>query len=223
MTADVTALQVPRMEDEGEHAELGHGQGGTNTALLGMLLFIGSELMFFAGLFAAYFNARAQAQPNWPPEGLEHVINPFPTHPIPFLPVIATTILVLSSGTMQWALWRIRRGDRTGMNRALALTLIMGIIFLAAQAFDYLTLLSEDGFGINSTVYGTLFYTMTGFHGAHVFGGVVGIAIILLRGVAGQFSARHHIAVEAVSAYWHFVDVVWIFLFPLLYLIGLHG
>jgi cytochrome c oxidase subunit 3 len=217
VTADATALQVARPEDEGEHGELGHGQGGTNTAFLGMLLFIGSELMFFAGLFGAYFNARAQAQPNWPPEGLEHVINPFPTEPIPFLPVIATTILILSSGTMQWALWRIRKGDRRGMNRALLITLIMGAIFLSAQAFEYLVLLDQDGFGINSGIYGTLFYTMTGFHGAHVFGGLVGIFIVLLRGAAGQFSARHHIAVEAVSAYWHFVDIVWIFLFFTLY------
>jgi cytochrome c oxidase subunit III len=217
MTADTTALETPHFEDEGEHGELGHGRGGINTALLGMLLFIGSEVMFFAGLFGAYFNARAQAQPNWPPEGLEHVINPFPTEPIPFLPFIATVILLLSSGTMQWGVWRIRKGDRRGMNRALLVTLIMGGLFLSAQAFEYLVLLDQDGFGINSGIYGTLFYTMTGFHGAHVFGGLVGIFIVLVRGVAGQFSARHHIAVEAVSAYWHFVDIVWIFLFFTLY------
>ena len=214
MTADTTVMQVPHAEHEG--AGPGHAEGGINTAFLGMLLFIGSEVMFFAGLFAAYFNARAAAQPNWPPDGLEHIIDPFPAGPIPWLPVIATIVLVLSSVTMQIALWRIRKGDRTGMNRALALTLIMGIAFLGAQAFDYVTLLDE-GFGINSGVYGTLFYTMTGFHGAHVFGGVIGIAVVLLRGVAGQFSAKHHIAVEAVSAYWHFVDVVWIVLFLTLY------
>ncbi len=213
MTADARALQVPHTEQD----EAGHGDGGINTAFLGMLLFIGSEVMFFAGLFAAYFNARAEAQPNWPPEGLERVIDPFPSTPIPFLPLIATVVLVLSSGTMQYALWRIRKGDRTGMNRALAITLIMGIAFLGAQAFDYITLLDHEGFGINSGIYGTLFYTMTGFHGAHVFGGVIGIAVVLLRGVAGQFSARHHVAVEAVSAYWHFVDVVWIALFLTLY------
>ncbi|MEX2546569.1 MAG: cytochrome c oxidase subunit 3 [Chloroflexota bacterium] len=213
MTADTTVMQVPHTEHEGP----GHAEGGINTALLGMLLFIGSEVMFFAGLFAAYFNARAAAQPNWPPDGLEHVVDPFPTGPIPFLPVIATTVLVLSSFTMQYALSRIQKGDRTGMNRALAITLIMGIFFLGAQAFDYIALLDHEGFGINSGIYGTLFYTMTGFHGAHVFGGILGIAIILLRGVSGQFSARHHIAVEAVSAYWHFVDVVWIVLFLTLY------
>src|SRR3954467_9635131 len=103
-------------EEEDPHGGLGPIQGGINTALLGMLLFIGSELMFFAGLFGAYFNTRATAlglnQP-WPPSGLEDVINPFPTAPIPYLPVIATVVLVLSSGTMQWAVWRIRKGDRT--------------------------------------------------------------------------------------------------------------
>ena len=113
--------------------------------------------------------------------------------------------------------WRIRRGDRTGMNRALMLTLFLGIVFLALQVYDYFELVTHEGFGINSGIYGSLFYTMTGFHGAHVFGGVVGIFVILLRGLAGQFSAKHHIAVEAVSAYWHFVDIVWIGLFFVLY------
>jgi len=211
MTADSQALLVPHTEDD---AHAGHPAQGVNTALLGMLLFIGSELMFFAGLFGAYFNTRATAlglgQP-WPPSGLEDVIEPG------WVPITATIILILSSGTMQYAVRRIRKGDRTGMNRALALTLVMGLIFLGMQAFDYLTLVSEHGFGINSGIYGSLFFTMTGFHGAHVFGGVVGISVILLRGGAGQFSAKHHVAVEAVSAYWHFVDVVWIALFATLY------
>jgi cytochrome c oxidase subunit 3 len=211
VTADSHAIALPHTEED-THA--GHPSQGVNTALLGMLLFIGSELMFFAGLFGAYFNTRAGAlglgQP-WPPSGLENVIEPG------IVPIVATLILVASSGTMQWAVWRIRQGDRTGMNRALGLTLVMGLIFLGMQAFDYLTLVSEHGFGINSGVYGSLFFTMTGFHGAHVFGGVVGIGVILLRGAAGQFSAKHHVAVEAVSAYWHFVDVVWIALFATLY------
>jgi len=210
VTADSQALLVPHTEEDAG----GHMSQGVNTALLGMLLFIGSELMFFAGLFGAYFNTRATAlglgQP-WPPSGLEDVIEPG------IVPVAATIILVLSSFTMQWGVSRIRKGDRTGMNRALALTLVMGLIFLGMQAYDYLTLVSEHGFGINSGIYGSLFFTMTGFHGAHVFGGVVGISVILLRGVAGQFSAKHHIAVEAVSAYWHFVDIVWIALFATLY------
>jgi cytochrome c oxidase subunit III len=210
MTADSQVLAMPHAEQD---STAGHEEQGVNTALLGMLLFIGSEVMFFAGLFAAYFNARAAAQPAWPPPGLENVIEPN------IVVIVATAILLLSSGTMQYALGRIKAGDRTGMNRALAVTLLMGATFLALQAYDYNDLLSTHGFGINSGVYGTLFYTMTGFHGAHVFGGVVGIGIVLLRGTAGQFSAKHHIAVEAVSAYWHFVDIVWIGLFSTLYLL----
>jgi cytochrome c oxidase subunit III len=209
MTAGAELVRAPQVQED-PHAGMGHGDTGINTALLGMLLFIGSEVMFFAGLFAAYFNARAQA-PLWPPEGFEHVIEPN------LLVVTATTILVISSFTMQWAIWRIRKGDRTGMNRALIVTLVLGVLFLGMQAYDYYELLTHHQFGINTGVYGTLFYTLTGFHGAHVFGGVVGISIVLLRGLAGQFSARHHVAVEAVSAYWHFVDVVWIALFFTLY------
>ncbi len=183
-----------------------HEERGVNTALLGMLLFIASEVMFFGGLFAVYFNVRA-ANRVWPPEG-------FHVEALP-IPAIATIILVISSFTMQWAIWRIRVNDRTGMNRALAVTLLLGIVFLAIQLYDYTTL----GFGLSSGVYGSLFYTMTGFHGAHVFGGVVGILVVMLRGMAGQFSAGHHVAVEAVSIYWHFVDVVWIALFTTLYLL----
>jgi cytochrome c oxidase subunit 3 len=211
VTADTRAVALPHVEED---AHGGHPTPGVNTALLGMLLFIGSEIMFFAGLFGAYFNTRATALAlgqAWPPEGLEHVIEPGA------IPIVATSLLVLSSFTMQWGVWRIRRGDRRGMNRAIGLTLLLGIVFLGLQVYDYIELVSHYGFGINSGIYGSLFYTMTGFHGAHVFGGVVGISVILLRGLAGQFSARHHIAVEAVSAYWHFVDVVWIGLFFVLY------
>ena len=110
------------------------------------------------------------------------------------------------------------------MNRALAVTLLLGVVFLFLQVYDYVTILAghegQPGWGINSGIYGSLFYSMTGFHGAHVLGGVIGIAVILLRGVAGQFSADHHIAVEAVSAYWHFVDVVWIALFTTFYVLS---
>jgi cytochrome c oxidase subunit 3 len=187
-----------------------HEDRGINTALLGMILFICSEVMFFGGLFAAYFNVRASHQV-WPPEGAEH----FGANVVV---VVATILLVLSSFTMQWAVWRIRAGDRTGMNRALVVTLLLGITFLGMQAFDY-SILYGEGIRLNSGIFGSLFYTMTGFHGAHVFGGVIGIGLVLLRGLAGQFSARHHVAVEAVSIYWHFVDVVWIALFTTIYLI----
>jgi cytochrome c oxidase subunit 3 len=120
---------------------------------------------------------------------------------------------------MQWGVWQIRKGNRTGLNRAVAVTVLLGITFLLIQAYDYYEFVTQDNFGINSGVYGTLFYTMTGFHGAHVLGGVIGLIVILTRGMQGQFSARHHVAVEAVSAYWHFVDVVWIALFATIYIL----
>jgi cytochrome c oxidase subunit 3 len=187
-------------------------RGGMDPALLGMMLFIASEVMFFAALFAAYFNARSTL-PVFPPEGYDHVLQPVP------IAAVATAILLLSSLTMQWGTSRIRKGDRTGLNRAVAVTLVLGVIFLAIQLYDYYELITVEHFGIDSGVYGTLFFTMTGFHGAHVLGGVVGLAVILSRGVAGQFTRRHHVAVEAVHYYWHFVDVVWVFLFLTLYIL----
>jgi cytochrome c oxidase subunit 3 len=120
---------------------------------------------------------------------------------------------------MQWGTSRIRKGDRTGLNRAVAITLVLGLIFLGMQLYDYYELITHEDFGIDSGVYGTLFYTLTGFHGAHVLGGVIGLTVILSRGMAGQFTKGHHVAVEAVHYYWHFVDVVWILLFLTIYIV----
>jgi cytochrome c oxidase subunit 3 len=197
----------------GHDARAGAGRGISNP-VLGMMLFIASEVMFFAGLFAAYFNVRLTA-PHWPPLVNEAEYEPFMIHEHLLLPAVLTTVLVLSSGTMQLATRAIRRGDRTAFLRNTAVTLALGVLFLAGQLYDY-TLL---GFGITDTAFGSTFYTLTGFHGAHVLGGVIMLAVVLYRGMAGQFSARHHDAVEATSLYWHFVDVVWILLFSTLYLV----
>lgn len=207
----MTAAGTPLEAHGTEGHTGGHATRGIDTALMGMFLFIASEVMFFAALFGAYFNVRVTA-PRWPPEGTEF-IDPMG------LPLFVTAILVTSSFTMQWATSRIRKGDRKGMNRAIAMTLLIGVVFLGLQLFDYYELVREHDFGINSGVYGTLFFTMTGFHGAHVLGGVIGLSVILLRGTQGQFSAKHHVAVEAVHYYWHFVDIVWIALFATIYLL----
>jgi cytochrome c oxidase subunit III len=179
------------------------------SSLLGVILFVASECVFFAALFGAYFTVRAQAsgldQP-WPPEGLELEVP---------LPAISTAFLLLSSVTMQLGVWAIRRGDRAGMMRWLKLTLVLGVIFLVGQGYDYTTL----GFSIRDTVYGTAFFTMTGFHGAHVFGGLVFIYLVLARGWAGQLTRENHTALEASAIYWHFVDIVWVGLFTTLYLL----
>jgi cytochrome c oxidase subunit 3 len=189
-------------------------RGGISNPILGMLLFICSEVMFFSGLFAAYFNVRATA-PHWPPIQPEGVAEHFNLHAEPWYALGLTVILVISSFTCQFAVWAIRRGDRTGYIRNISVTLILGIVFLIGQAYDYSTI----GFGLADGSFGTTFYTLTGFHGAHVFGGAIMLSVILYRGLAGQFSAQHHDMVEATSLYWHFVDVVWIALFSTLYIL----
>ncbi len=214
VSADVLAPAAP---DAGEsleelvHIAEEHAKGGISNPVLGMILFIASEVMFFAGLFAAYFNLRANA-PVWPPVGnLE-----FDLRNHMALPAALTLMLIASSVTCQLGIWAIRKGDRTGLIRAFTVTIVLGVLFLCGQIYDY----TQLGFGINDGPFGSTFYTLTGFHGAHVFAGVLMLGVILYRGVAGQFSARHHDAVEATSLYWHFVDVVWICLFTLLYILN---
>jgi len=202
-----------------EHSPVGglahDSRGGISNPILGMLLFICSEVMFFSGLFAAYFSVRASS-PRWPPLTDNEFLNErFNLHAEPWFALVLTIILVTSSFTCQFAVWAIRRDDRAGFIRNIGVTLVLGIVFLIGQAYDYSTL----GFGISDTPFGTTFYTLTGFHGAHVFGGAVMLSVVLYRGLAGQFSARHHDAVEATSLYWHFVDVVWIALFSTLYIL----
>jgi cytochrome c oxidase subunit III len=175
-------------------------------SLLGVILFVASECIFFAALFGAYFTIRAQNSP-WPPQGIKGLELP--------LPSVSTTMLVLSSVTMQFAVWAIRRGDRATMLRFLQLTLVLGGIFLGGQLYDY----SRLGFSVRDTAFGTTFFTMTGFHGAHVAGGLVFIYLMLARGWSGQLTRENHTGLEACAIYWHFVDIVWLGLFSTLYLL----
>ena len=213
MTTDSHALATT---EHSPVAGLAHdARGGISNPVLGMLLFLTSEVMFFAGLFAAYFNVRANA-PQWPP------IDPATNEAfhVEILPLVgpATVLLIISSFTCQYGVWAIRRGDRTVFMRNFAVTFLIGVVFLLMQGTDY-WLLGQEGLTLSSGTYGTTYFTLTGFHGAHVFGGVVMLGVVLYRGMAGQFSPRHHDAVEAASLYWHFVDIVWILLFSLLYLL----
>jgi cytochrome c oxidase subunit III len=212
MTADTHSLTT----EHSPVAGLAHdSRGGISNPILGMVLFITSEIMFFAGLFAAYFTLRARAE-HWPP--VDQAGNDL--FHLEILPLVgpATVLLILSSFTCQFAVWAIRRNDRAGFIRNIGVTLVLGIVFLVMQAADY-SLLYAEGMTLDAGVFGTTYYTLTGFHGAHVFAGVVMLAVVLYRGLAGQFSARHHDAVEATSLYWHFVDVVWIALFSTIYIL----
>lgn len=188
-----------------------------SNAMLGFILFLASEVMFFGGLFAAYFIARADA-PSWPPTELltpEQIQRGVKLELELALPAIATVILVTSSVVVQWAVWQIRKGNQQGLIWGLLVAIVMGLVFLVMQLYDYSTL----HFGAGDTIFGTTFYTLTGFHGMHVAGGVIFLAVVLIRALGGQFDERHHEAVEAASLYWHFVDVVWIALFTTLYLV----
>ena len=212
MTTDSTVVPI----EHNPLTSMPHdAHGGISNPVLGMLLFITSEVMFFGGLFAAYFSIRANA-PQWPPVNPE-TSAPFHLAILPFVGP-ATILLILSSVTCQVAVWAIRRDDRVGFLRNMTVTVVLGIVFLVMQVTDY-TILGQEGLTLASGTYGTTYYTLTGFHGAHVLGGVIMLSVVLYRGMAGQFSAKHYDAVEGASLYWHFVDVVWILLFSLLYLL----
>jgi heme/copper-type cytochrome/quinol oxidase subunit 3 len=194
------------------HGALGHDAEDPARArgnmLLGVKLGIASEVMLFGAFFAAYFVVRSDAGV-WPPEsvGLER--------PEILLPALNTLFLVSSSVTMQLGVRAAGRNDRGRLLRWLAITLGLGFVFLCIQAYEYAT----NGFGLRDGTFGSTFYTLTGFHGGHVLVGLAFIAIVANRARRGLVSAERHTAVEAASYYWHFVDVVWLFLFSTVYVL----
>ncbi|HEY8649085.1 MAG TPA: cytochrome c oxidase subunit 3 [Candidatus Limnocylindria bacterium] len=179
-----------------------------NSGMWAIIMFVGSEAMFFAALFTTYFFLRGKVLA-WEP-----VFGEKPTWL--GLPLVNTIELLASSVTMQLGVSAIKKGDRRKLIMWLVPTVILGVLFLSGQAYEYTRLgfLPKDG------VFAAVFFTLTGFHGAHVTGGVIFIAICLYRSLRGQFTANRHLAVEAASIYWHFVDVVWIGLFTTIYIIG---
>ena len=185
------------------HADAAASRG---RVLLGVRLAILSEIMLFGGLFAAYFVIRADTG-GWPPPGQER--------PELIIPGLNTLLLVSSSFTMQWAVRAIDRGDRSTMLRFLAVTIALGTVFIGIQAYEFAT----NGFGLSDGVFGSTFYTLTGFHGAHVLAGLALLTIVANRGRRGLISGSRHTEVEGVSYYWHFVDVVWVFLFSTVYVL----
>lgn len=173
--------------------------------ILGMVLFVASEAMFFAAFFGAYFTIRSSS-PSWPPKGVPPLeIN---------VATLLTVILVSSSLVLQIALRSIRTGDPRRAMLWLALTIALGVAFLGLQLYDY----SQLGFGVRDGTFGTLFYVMTGLHMAHVFGGVAFLALVFGQGVSGLLSRTNYEPLEAGAIYWHFVDVVWLCLFTVFYL-----
>ncbi len=176
----------------------------------GMILFIASEVMFFAAFFWAFFDASLFPKEatgfQWPPEGVET----FDAFDLPFL---NTLILLLSGCTVTWAHHALQEGDRRNLLVGLALTVVLGVFFSALQAFEY----SHAAFGFTDGIYSSTFYMATGFHGFHVIIGTIFLAVCWVRAYKGHFTPDHHFGFEAAAWYWHFVDVVWLFLFACVY------
>ncbi|MGV8853762.1 MAG: cytochrome c oxidase subunit 3 [Devosia sp.] len=189
----------------------------------GMMLFIASEIMFFVAWFWAYFDgffrhddivqyARVAATGGWPPMGVE-LFNPF------HLPLFNTLLLLTSGTTVTWAHHALLEGDRKGLRWGLVLTIGLGLLFSCVQALEY----SEAGFSFSGDMYGATFFMATGFHGFHVIIGTIFLAICLIRAERGEFTPERHLGFEFAAWYWHFVDVVWLFLFASVYVWGSWG
>jgi cytochrome c oxidase subunit III len=175
--------------------------------MMGMYIFLASELMFFGSLFATYFYLYG-SHSGWPAPGTE------PVHWFP-IPWVNTFILVTSGVTCHFAAEAMARDNRKRFFLLMVSTLVLGVLFEVGQGFEFLT--AKIVF-TDPNQFGTAFFTMTGFHGAHVLGGLIFLSLVLGRALKGQFNSQHHVAVAAATLYWHFVDVVWIFLFAVLYL-----
>ena len=179
----------------------------------GMVLFIASEVMFFAAWFWAYYNAALFPTETmggtWPPEGI-YTFDPWD------LPFLNTLILLLSSTTVTIAHHALRNGNYSGLKTWLWVTVILGVCFTGCQIIEY----TEAPFPFGQGAYGSTFFMATGFHGAHVIIGTICLFVCLIRAYKGHFKPNHHFGLEAAAWYWHFVDVVWIFLFCSIYLYG---
>jgi cytochrome c oxidase subunit III len=190
------------------HAEVAHGHGAhPDHRIFGIIVFLVAEAMIFLGLFTAYLTFRAVA-PTWPPEGTPELEL--------LLPGVNTIILIGSSFVIHNADTAIKKNDVKGLQLWFGITAAMGAVFLVGQIYEYFHL----EFGLKTNLFASTFYVLTGFHGLHVFFGLVLILGVLWRSLKpNHYSNTQHFGVEAAEIYWHFVDVVWIFLFILLYLL----
>ncbi|MCB1896402.1 MAG: cytochrome c oxidase subunit 3 [Rhodocyclaceae bacterium] len=194
--------------------------------------FIFSEVMFFAAFFGALFYVRSIGlpwlgdadnallwpgfEPTWPNAGpiVEEAFTPMEAWGIPAL---NTLILLTSGATLTWAHWGLLKEKRGQLINGLALTILLGVIFLGFQAYEYAHAYGAMNLKLTTGIYGSTFFMLTGFHGLHVTIGAIMLTVMLFRSVAGHFTPHRHFAFEAAAWYWHFVDVVWLFLFVVVY------
>ena len=201
-----------------------------------MSWFIFSEVMFFAAFFGALFYTRVLSVPwladaetgsllwegfaaSWPTAGPGLTQDGFEFTPMGAwgIPAINTLLLLTSGVTVTWAHWGLKKNNRSQLILGLAMTVALALVFMSLQAYEYYHAYVDLGLTLGAGVYGATFFMLTGFHGFHVLVGTIMLIIMLLRSIAGHFTADHHFAFEAVSWYWHFVDVVWVMLFILVY------
>ena len=172
----------------------------------GMIAFLGSELATFGAVFTYYFFIRAGT---WPPQELPPLTSS--------LVIANTALLVASSFTLHWAHVAIRNENRRNFVLGLAVTLLLGLVFIGGQVLEYYEFIVGKGFTLTSGIYSSAFFGLTGLHGLHVSLGAVILGIVFVRALFGQYSADRHVSVSTASMYWHFVDVVWVFLVVVLY------
>ena len=189
----------------------------------GMIMFIVSEVMFFVAWFWAFFDASLFTNETiqasrvlatggeWPPKGIE-ILDPW------HLPLINTLILLTSGTTVTWAHHALLNNDRQGLKWGLVATIALGVLFTSIQGYEY----AHAAFGFNrevaGNIYGSTFFMATGFHGFHVLIGTLFLTVCLFRAIGGAFTPKQHFGFEAAAWYWHFVDVVWLFLFSCVYI-----
>ena len=204
----------------------------------GMGWFIFSEVCFFGAFFGALFYARVYSVPwlggegtgvatnlflwpafdsVWPTNGPEALGGAYRTMGAWGIPALNTIILLSSGGTVTWAHWGILKGSRRQFVGGLLLTVGLGFLFVGLQAYEYYEAYAHLNLKLSTGIYGSTFFMLTGFHGAHVTIGAIMLAVVMLRGMKGHFDAKHHFAFEAAAWYWHFVDVVWLGLFIFVY------
>ncbi len=209
---------------------------------LGMIWFIVSEVCFFGAFFGSLFYIRAfvsdwltgtgdwtgvglftheilypDFKEFWPTNGPGHVGGKFEPMEAWGIPALNTLILLSSGGTVTWAHWGLLKNDRSQFIKGLIATIALGVLFLLLQGYEYGRAYREMGLTLGAGIYGSLFFMLTGFHGFHVTIGAIFLSVVLGRALKGHFDPEHHFAFEAAAWYWHFVDVVWLFLFIFVY------
>jgi cytochrome c oxidase subunit III len=198
------AASIAHAEHHGPPAA--HRSSRVEAPTLGMLLFIMSEVMIFGAFFTAYFFIRIVTNDPWPAPGTalpEAVAG------------VNTAILLSSSLTIHWALVSVRKGNRFGLKAGMVATFCLGLTFLFVQINEYIHL----GWAAHDSAQATVFYSLTGLHGAHVFIGLCALAIVTIRSFRGHYSPEHHQGMEVPGIYWHFVDAMWIIVYTTVYVL----